>query len=134
MRRHDIISLATYVVGFEEERASDYLRGLKQLLSYDPDQIQLLYVTPHQWTPFFDESAQRRVMQTDQRLWDYKHQVLATRFLKPWHVIAMVKAMEVTLQLRPSALFRTFPPPLTRSFVTRCSGTRALAGECGFTN
>ncbi len=26
-------------------------RGFRQLLSYDPDQIQALYVTPHRWTP-----------------------------------------------------------------------------------
>ena len=53
LRRHGILSMATWVVGFEEETDRDYWRGLRQLLSYDPDQIQLLYVTPHRWTPFF---------------------------------------------------------------------------------
>ena len=33
--------------------ARDLWRGLRQLLSYDLDQIQTLYVTPHRWTPFF---------------------------------------------------------------------------------
>jgi anaerobic magnesium-protoporphyrin IX monomethyl ester cyclase len=114
LRQHGIILLATWVVGFEEEGVRDYLRGLEQLLTYDPDQLQLLYVTPHQWTPFFDESAGRQVMQTDQRRWDYKHQVLATRYLKPWQVIALVKAMEVLLQTRPKALWRTFLHPEAR--------------------
>jgi anaerobic magnesium-protoporphyrin IX monomethyl ester cyclase len=106
LRQHDIISMATYVVGFEEDRLEDYWRSLKQLLAYDPDQVQLLYVTPHRWTPYFDLAAERRVVQTDRRRWDYKHQVLETRHLSPRVVLACVKAMEVALQLRPRALAR----------------------------
>jgi anaerobic magnesium-protoporphyrin IX monomethyl ester cyclase len=106
LREHDILSMATWVVGFEEETEADYWRGLRQLLSYDPDQIQLLYVTPHRWTPFFGLAAGRRVIQLDRRLWDYKHQVLETKHLPPWRVIAWVKAMEAVLQLRPSSLYR----------------------------
>lgn len=106
LREHDILSLATWVVGFEEETPRDYLRGFRQLLHYDPDQIQLLYVTPHRWTQFFSEAKDRRVIQTDQRRWDYKHQVLATRHLPPWLVITFVKLMEVGMQLRPRALKR----------------------------
>jgi anaerobic magnesium-protoporphyrin IX monomethyl ester cyclase len=106
LRRHDILSLATWVVGFEEETARDLLRGLRQLISYDPDQITALYVTPHRWTPFFRIAAQRKVIQTDQRRWDYKHQVLATRHLRPWQLIAWVKLIEVIVQLRPRALRR----------------------------
>lgn len=108
LRKHDMLSLATWVVGFEEERASDYWRGFKQLLQMDPDQVQLLYVTPHRWTAFFDEAKGRQVIQTDQRRWDYKHQVLKTRHLPPWLVISFVKAMEVGMQLRPTALKRLF--------------------------
>lgn len=108
LRRHDILSLATWVVGFEEERARDYWRGFKQLLHADPDQVQLLYVTPHRWTSFFDEAKGRRVIQLDQRRWDYKHQVLETRHLPPWLVMTFVKVMEVGMQLRPTALKRLF--------------------------
>jgi anaerobic magnesium-protoporphyrin IX monomethyl ester cyclase len=111
LRQHGILSMATYVVGFEEDRHQDLWRGLRQLLSYDPDQIQMLYVTPHRWTPFFTLARQRRVIQTDQRRWDYKHQVLETRHLKPWQVLAWVKFMEVVLQMRPAALKRFFAHP-----------------------
>jgi anaerobic magnesium-protoporphyrin IX monomethyl ester cyclase len=116
LRQHGIISLATWVVGFEEETWRDYWRGLRQLLDYDPDQIQLLYVTPHRWTPFFEQAAERRVIQPDARRWDYKHQVLATRHLSPLAVIAFVKAMEVLMQLRPRALKRVLfhPDPAIR--------------------
>ena len=53
LRQHGILSMATWVVGFEEETDRDFWRGFRQLLAYDPDQIQALYVTPHRWTPFF---------------------------------------------------------------------------------
>ena len=106
LREHDIISMATYVVGFDEERDPDYWRGLKQLLSYDPDQIQMLYATPHRWTPYARLVAARRVIQTDQSRWDYKHQVLATRHLPPWRVLLWVKFIEAVMQLRPRALLR----------------------------
>jgi anaerobic magnesium-protoporphyrin IX monomethyl ester cyclase len=106
LRQHDILSMATWVVGFEEETDRDLLRGLHRLLSYDPDQIQTLYVTPHRWTPFFRIAAGRRVIQTDQRRWDYKHQVLATRHMPPWRLIAWVKFIEAVVQLRPRALRR----------------------------
>jgi anaerobic magnesium-protoporphyrin IX monomethyl ester cyclase len=108
--------MATWVVGFEEERDRDYWRGMRHLLSYDPDQIQLLYVTPHRWTPFFRLAAERRVIQTDRRRWDYKHQVLATRHAPPWRVLIWFKLTEVVLQARPKALYRTYlhPDPAVR--------------------
>ena len=107
MRKHGILSMATWVVGFEEETDRDHWRGLRQLLSYDPDQIQMLYVTPHRWTPFFRLAADRRVIQLDRRRWDYKHQVLATRHMPPWRVLLWVKFTEMVLQCRPKALVRT---------------------------
>jgi len=106
LRAHGILSMATWVVGFEDERPRDLLRGLRQLLSYDPDQIQALYVTPHRWTPFYRLAANRRVVETDQRRWDYKHQVLATRHLPPWCLLLFVKCIEAIVQLRPKALWR----------------------------
>lgn len=108
MRAHGIISMATWVVGFEEETDADYWRGLKTLLAYDPDQIQMIYVTPHRWTPFFRTASHRRVIQTDQRRWDYKHQVLETRHVPAWRVLVWVKVIEVILQARPKALARTY--------------------------
>lgn len=108
LRKHDILSMATWVIGFEEERDGDYWRGLRQLLDYDPDQIQMIYVTPHRWTPYYAQAAERRVIQTDQRKWDYKHQVLATRHVPAWRVFLWFKAMELIMQARPRALVRLF--------------------------
>jgi len=108
LRRHGILSMATWVVGFEEETDRDHWRGLRRLLAYDPDQIQMLYVTPHRWTPYFALAADRRVIQTDRRRWDYKHQVLATRHMPAWRVLAWFKFTEMVLQGRPKAILRTF--------------------------
>ncbi|MFO0991875.1 MAG: magnesium-protoporphyrin IX monomethyl ester anaerobic oxidative cyclase [Hyphomicrobiales bacterium] len=106
MRQHGILSMATWVVGFEEERDRDYWLQLRQLLAYDPDQIQSVYVTPHRWTPFFALARDRTVIQTDQSKWDYKHQVLATRHVPAWRVFLWVKAIEFIMQTRPKSLWR----------------------------
>lgn len=114
LRRHAILSMATWVVGFEEETDRDHWRGLRRLLAYDPDQIQMLYVTPHRWTPYYRLAADRRVIEPDRRRWDYKHQVLATRHMPAWRTLAWVKVTEAVLQLRPRALYRTFLQPEAR--------------------
>ncbi|MFP6849007.1 MAG: magnesium-protoporphyrin IX monomethyl ester anaerobic oxidative cyclase [Pseudomonas sp.] len=106
LRQHGIVSMATYVVGFQEETDRDYWRSLKHLLRYDPDQIQLLYVTPHRWTPFYETAEHRRVIQTDTRRWDYKHQVLEVKRVPAWRVFLWFKLIEVCMQARPKALGR----------------------------
>ncbi len=106
LRKHDILSMATYVVGFGDERFRDFYNSLRQLLRYDPDQIQLLYVTPHKWTSYFDEISHKRIIVNDQRKWDYKHQVLETTHMRPWQVVLCVKMIEVLMQMRPKAIKR----------------------------
>ena len=106
LRKHGILSMATYVVGFGEERIRDFFQSMRRLLSYNPDQIQIVYVTPHQWTPYFEEVKHAKLVLTDQRHWDYKHQVLAMRYMQPWLVFLCVKFIELVLQARPAALFR----------------------------
>ncbi len=119
--------------GFEEERDADHWRGLRQLLSYDPDQIQMLYVTPHRWTPLFPPRRRGApVIQTDRRLLDYKHQVLATRHLPPWRVLLWVKLAELVLQARPKALARTLLHPI-RPCAMPCAGTPGWAAGSGST-
>lgn len=108
LRKNGIIAMATYVVGFEEERDSDYWNSLRHLLRYDPDQIQLVFATPHRWTPFFSSAANREVVETDLRKWDYKHQVLSAGKVPPWRLLLWTKGIEAAMQLRPKALWRTF--------------------------
>jgi len=106
LRRHRILSMATWVAGFDDQTDRDFWQGLRQLIDYDPDQVQLLYVTPHRWTPYYRLAEDREVIQPDLRRWDYKHQVLAMKRMPAWRVLMWVKFMEVTCQVRPRALMR----------------------------
>jgi anaerobic magnesium-protoporphyrin IX monomethyl ester cyclase len=106
MRQHGIISMAAWVAGFAQEKDADYWRTLRQLLSYDPDQIQALYATPHSWTPFAVQEGSHRVVQTDLSRWDYKHQVLESANVPNWRVLLWVKSIEAICQLRPRSLYR----------------------------
>jgi anaerobic magnesium-protoporphyrin IX monomethyl ester cyclase len=111
LREHGIISMAGWVAGFAQESDRDYWRGLRQILSYDPDQLQALYATPHRWTPFADQAARRRVIQTDLSRWDYKHQVLESTHVPNWRVLLWMKLIEAVVQLRPKSLFRLVAHP-----------------------
>ena len=110
LRQHGIIAMITYVIGFREERDRDYWKSFRHLVRYDPDQVQLLYATPHRWTPFYETVAERRVIQTDTRRWDYKHQVLATPGVPAWRVFFWFKTIEVLMQIRPKV---SAPPALS---------------------
>lgn len=117
LRRHGILSMAAWVAGFAQEKDRDYWRTLRQLLAYDPDQIQALYATPHRWTPFAQQQAGQRVIQTNLARWDYKHQVLASAHVPNWRVLLWVKFIEAACQLRPRALARLLfhPDPRLRA-------------------
>ncbi len=77
-----------------------------QIISYPQAVLQPFQQsrTPHTWTAFGHGQSGRAVVQTDQRRWDYRHQVLAQRYLKPWQLFAAVKWLELRFHLRPRRL------------------------------
>lgn len=107
LRQHGIVSMATYVVGFDEERDRDFWQTYRHLVNYDPDQIQLLYATPHRWTPFYNTVKSRKVLLTDTNQWDYKHQVLDNPHVPAWRIFLWFKLIEVFVQARPKVIART---------------------------
>ena len=111
LRANGMIGLCTFAVGFEEETDRDYWRILRHLLSYDPDQVMSVYATPHRWTPFFETVKNRRIIEEDQRNWDYKHQVMEVPAVPAWRVFLWVKLIELCLQARPKALYRAYLHP-----------------------
>jgi anaerobic magnesium-protoporphyrin IX monomethyl ester cyclase len=111
LRQHQIISMTAWVAGFSQETDRDYWRTLRQIVAYDPDQIQAVYATPHRWTAFADQEASRRVIQTDLSRWDYKHQVLESKHMPNWRILLWVKLIEAIAQLRPKSLFRLLTHP-----------------------
>ncbi|WP_171176783.1 magnesium-protoporphyrin IX monomethyl ester anaerobic oxidative cyclase [Ruegeria sp. HKCCD8929] len=106
LRNHGMIGLCTFAVGFADERDRDFLKILRQLIRYDPDQIMSIYATPHRWTPFFGTVRDRQVIQPDLRRWDYKHQVVETPHIPAWRVFFWVKSIEVAVTLRPRNIWR----------------------------
>ncbi len=111
LRTNGMIGLCTFAVGFADETDADYWRLRRQLLRYDPDQVMSIYATPHRWTPFYRQSATRRVIDTDLRHWDYKHQVMEVTAVPAWRVFLWVKFIELSLQARPRALWRCYLHP-----------------------
>lgn len=110
MRDHGMIALCTFAVGFADMKDRDFWRLLRGLLSYDPMQIMSIYATPHRWTPFFNDVKSARVIRGDLRHWDYKHQVVETG-MPAWRVFAWVKFIEIVMQARPKALWRSYLHP-----------------------
>ena len=98
-------------MGFEEERLGDTARATRQVMHYDPDLLNAMYVTPHRWSDWTAANGERRVIQADVSRWDYRHQLLSTRHMPPWQVFAAVKLMEVLVHLRPRALWRVLAHP-----------------------
>jgi anaerobic magnesium-protoporphyrin IX monomethyl ester cyclase len=135
LRRHGILSMACHIVGFEEETWGTHRRALGRLLAYDPDLLNAMYVTPHRWAGWAAANGDRAVVQTDLARWDYRHQVLATRHLRPWQVFAAVKLTEAVLHLRPRMLWRALAhrDPEARRALRWClvHAGRVWLGEIG---
>ena len=106
LRQHNILSMATWVAGFNNETDADLWRGLKQIIEYDPDQIQALYAVPHRWTPFYDDAKELGIIEIDKTKWDYKHQIIKLQNIPPWRLFMWVKFIEVCAQARPKAIAR----------------------------
>lgn len=108
LRKNNIVSMVSCVIGFYENSDRDFLKTLIQLLRYDPDQIQLIYATPHNWTDFYHDVKENAIVQENLNLWDYKHQVMDCSNVPSWRVFAWFKLIEAILQLRPKAILRHF--------------------------
>ncbi|HEV3144441.1 MAG TPA: radical SAM protein [Gemmataceae bacterium] len=106
LRQHGIFSVLGHIVGFGEETTAALRAVQARLIHYEGDWLNAMYVTPHDWTPFGQEALQRELVELDQRKWDYRHQVLAQKHLKPWQLFARVKWLELWFHLRPARLWR----------------------------
>jgi len=111
LRRHGIRSIVAQIVGLGEDTWAGFRRARRALEVYDGDLLNVMYATPHSWTQFARESADRLVVQEDQRCWDYRHQVLGLRWMRPWELFAAVKALELVYHARPRRLWRMLFDP-----------------------
>jgi anaerobic magnesium-protoporphyrin IX monomethyl ester cyclase len=104
LKRHGIFSIIGHIVGFADETWVTFRTAYRQLCLYDGDYLNAMYVTPHAWTPFGQAVQGQPVVQPDRRKWDYRHQVLAQKHLKPWQLFAAVKCLEFCFHVRPARL------------------------------
>lgn len=106
LRQHGILSMLGHIVGFEEERFGDYWQAGRQISLYDPDLVNAMYLTPHKWSDWTAENGTRGVIQTDKAKWDYRNQLLSSRYLSPGAIFLLVKLLELAVHCRPRALKR----------------------------
>jgi anaerobic magnesium-protoporphyrin IX monomethyl ester cyclase len=88
LREQQIHPVIGHIVGFGDETWADLRRAGRMLAAYDGDYLNAMYVTPHSWTQFAREQTVRPVVQEELGRWDYRHQVLAQRRLRPWQLFA----------------------------------------------
>lgn len=122
LRQNGIISIAAHVAGLGEEGWGARWRAFRGLLRYDPDLVNAMYVTPHDWTRFGTETAGVPVVEADLGRWDFRHQVLAVEGMRPWQLFLAVKATELAFHLRPRLLWRMafHPQPEMRRQLRWC--------------
>jgi anaerobic magnesium-protoporphyrin IX monomethyl ester cyclase len=105
LKEHGIFSVLGHIVGLEDETFQSLRSTQQRLKRYEGDWLNAMYVTPHDWTPFGQESLRRKVVEPDLRKWDYRHQVLDQRHLRPWQLFCWVKWVELWFHLRPRRLW-----------------------------
>jgi anaerobic magnesium-protoporphyrin IX monomethyl ester cyclase len=105
LKENGIFSILGHIVGFEDETSRSLRATRRRLKQYDGDWLNAMYVTPHDWTPFGRESLRCDVVARDQAKWDYRHQVLGQKHLRPWQLFLCVKWLELWFHLRPRRLW-----------------------------
>jgi anaerobic magnesium-protoporphyrin IX monomethyl ester cyclase len=104
LKEHGIFSVLGHIVGFEDETPASLRAARRRLRRYEGDWLNAMYVTPHDWTPFGRQALRGEVVEPDQTRWDYRHQVLGQRHLRPWQLFVWVKGVELWFHLRPRRL------------------------------
>jgi anaerobic magnesium-protoporphyrin IX monomethyl ester cyclase len=106
LRENKILSILGHVTGLEDESWRRGWRTLRGLMAYDPDLLNAMYATPHDWTAFGAETVAGQGAEPDMSLWDYRHPVLASPHMPLWQVFLMVKIIELAMHIRPRFLWR----------------------------
>jgi anaerobic magnesium-protoporphyrin IX monomethyl ester cyclase len=122
LKEHGIFSILGQIVGLENETRQGFRAALEQLLSYDGAWLNAMYATPHSWTPFYQAMREQRIVQLDRRKWDYRHQIFAQKYLKPWQLFFSVKWLEFRFHIRFSRLWEAWrePDPFRRRQIWWC--------------
>lgn len=114
LKQNGIFSILGYIVGLQDETRESLRAATRQLIAYDGDYLNAMYLTPHGWTPQSDAVRHVPRVEHDQQKWDYRHQVLQHEELTPWQLFWGVKRMELRFHLRHVTKLFTESDPLRR--------------------
>jgi anaerobic magnesium-protoporphyrin IX monomethyl ester cyclase len=104
LKQHGIYSILGYIVGFADETWASLWASGRRLAHYEGDWLNAMYVTPHDWTPFGKQAIDGAI-EPNQQKWDYRHQVLGQKHLRPWQLFLWVKWTELWFHMRPRRLW-----------------------------
>jgi anaerobic magnesium-protoporphyrin IX monomethyl ester cyclase len=108
LKANGIFSIIGHIVGLADETPATFRHARRQLRLYEGDRLNAMYLTPHDWTPLGRAALRGQIAEPDLGKWDYRHQVLHQRHMKPWRIFLNVKWMELHFHLRPSKLKEIF--------------------------
>jgi anaerobic magnesium-protoporphyrin IX monomethyl ester cyclase len=112
LRQNGIYSVLFYQVDLDGCLTWRELRhALRELRRYDADWVNVMYLTPHRWTPIAADLAARASVEPNQLFWDYRHPVLAQQNLRPWQLFLAVKALEFLLHVTPRKAWHILRQP-----------------------
>ncbi len=99
-----ILSIVNITYGLRDETWSSLWKILRQLQRMSPDFYNALHLTPLGWTSEGRAIDPTRIVQLDQRKWDYRQPVIQPECFSPRMLAMAVKLSEVLFYLRLSWL------------------------------
>lgn len=106
LRQHGILSIVNVIYGLRSETWCTLWRTLRQLHAMSPDFYNALHLTPLSWTSEGHATDLRRIVQVDQRKWDFRQPVIQPEYFSPKMLAVAVKLSEALFYLRPMWLLR----------------------------
>lgn len=106
LREHGILSVVNVIYGLRRETWSTLWQTFRQLRAISPDFYNALHLTPLSWTLEGREVDLARIIQLDQRKWDFRQPVIRPDRFSPKTLAVAVKLSEALFYLRPLWLLR----------------------------
>lgn len=125
LRQRGILSVVNVIYGLRDETWRSLLQTLVLLRRMSPDFFNALHLTPLSWTKEGREIDQARIIQPDQRLWNFRQPVIQPVNFSPRGIAIAVKLSEALFYFRPAwFLSRFFDSDLVRRQIMRDSFLR----------
>lgn len=106
LRKNNMVALIQMIYGLEDETPATLWRKLRSIIKIDPDFANLEYITPHFWTSWGRKVRPQDIIQSDQRKWGYRNQIMRVEGLSETALFIAVKLSELVIHVRPKVLWR----------------------------